>query len=242
MTLVRLADRADSAVPETVQPQHRERLAVVYMRRSTLQQAHDHQESTQLQYGLTHTARQLRWPAERVLVIDDDLGKSGSTNAGWLGFQRLVTEVTLNHVGLILGLEMSRLARSNTNWHHLLEVCALFRTLIADQDGLYDPGQYNDRLLLGLKGTMSEAELHILKQRLHAGKLNKANAPLKSLRLARGLRRFGGEVSRGVRCARCRSQPSGWRVRRWRSAGWPCRRTRAATRSTRTCSRSCSRC
>jgi DNA invertase Pin-like site-specific DNA recombinase len=90
------------------------------------------------------------WPAERTLVIDDDLGKSGSTTAGRLGFQRLVTEVTLNHVGLILGLEMSRLARSNTDWHHLLEVCALFRTLIADQDGLYDPAQYNDRLLLGL--------------------------------------------------------------------------------------------
>jgi DNA invertase Pin-like site-specific DNA recombinase len=196
MTLVRLADRADAAVPEKVQPQHRERLAVVYVRQSTLQQVHDHQESTQLQYGLAHTARQLGWPAERVLVIDDDLGKSGSTSAGRLGFQRLVTEVTLNHVGLILGLEMSRLARSNTDWHHLLEVCALFRTLIADQDGLYDPGQYNDRLLLGLKGTMSEAELHILKQRLHAGKLNKARrgdlasaVPIGYVRLA------GGEIA-----------------------------------------------
>ena len=169
-----LAHLADHTVPAKVQPQHLERLAVVYVRQSTLQQVHEHQESTALQYGLAHTARHLGWPAERVLVIDDDLGKSGSTSAGRLGFQRLVTEVTLNHVGLILGLEMSRLARSNTDWHHLLEVCALFRTLIADQDGLYDPGQYNDRLLLGLKGTMSEAELHILKQRLHAGKLNKA--------------------------------------------------------------------
>jgi DNA invertase Pin-like site-specific DNA recombinase len=190
MTLARLADRA---VPDKVHRQHLERLAVVYVRQSTLQQVHEHHESTRLQYGLAHAARQLGWPEERVLVIDDDLGKSGSTSAGRPGFQRLVTEVTLNHVGLILGLEMSRLARSNTDWHHLLEVCALFRTLIADQDGLYDPGQYNDRLLLGLKGTMSEAELHILKQRLHAGKLNKAKrgdlggaVPIGYVRLASG--------------------------------------------------------
>ncbi len=108
------------------------------------------------------------------MVIDDDLGKSGSSAAGRPGFQRLVTEVSLGHVGLILGIEMSRLARSNRDWHQLLEVCALFRTLIADIDGLYNPSDDNDRLLLGLKGTMSEAELHILNNRLHEGKLNKA--------------------------------------------------------------------
>src|SRR5919202_348649 len=165
---------ADLRWESKLQVHHRERLAVVYVRQSTLQQVQDHQESTRLQYGLTSFAQQLGWPAERTLVIDDDLGQSGSTAAGRRGFQRLVTEVTLNHVGLILGLEMSRLARSNTDWHHLLEVCALFRTLIADQDGLYDPAQYNDRLLLGLKGTMSEAELHVIKQRMHQGKLSKA--------------------------------------------------------------------
>nr|WP_242038709.1 recombinase family protein [Chroococcidiopsis sp. [FACHB-1243]] len=108
------------------------------------------------------------------MVIDDDLGKSGTTAEGREGFQRLVAEVSLNHVGLIVGIEMSRLARSSKDWHQLLEVCALFRTLIADLDGIYDPSQYNDRLLLGLKGTMSEAELHILKQRMQEGKLNKA--------------------------------------------------------------------
>jgi hypothetical protein len=145
-----LTGPADLHWQSKLQGHHRERLAVVYVRQSTLQQVQDHQESTRLQYGLTSFAQQLGWPADRTLVIDDDLGKSGSTTAGRLGFQRLVTEVTLNHVGLILGLEMSRLARSNTDWHHLLEVCALFRTLIADQDGLYDPAQYNDRLLLGL--------------------------------------------------------------------------------------------
>jgi DNA invertase Pin-like site-specific DNA recombinase len=134
----------------------------------------DHQESTRLQYGLAKRAEALGWPAERVLVIDDDLGKSGSSAVGRTGFQRLVSEVSLDHVGIILGVEMSRLARSNKDWHQLLELCALFRTLIADLDGIYDPVQYNDRLLLGLKGTMSEAELHILKQRMYQGTLSKA--------------------------------------------------------------------
>jgi DNA invertase Pin-like site-specific DNA recombinase len=109
-----------------------------------------------------------------VLVIDDDLGKSGASAEGRAGFQRLVSEVSLDHVGLILGVEMSRLARSNADWHRLLELCAIFGTLIADLDGVYDPSQYNDRLLLGLKGTMSEAELHVLKQRMYQGALSKA--------------------------------------------------------------------
>src|SRR5262249_37886078 len=106
--------------------------------------------------------------------IDEDQGKSGTTAVGRTGFERLVTEVSLGHVGLILGVEMSRLARSNVDWHRLLEVCALFGTLIADLDGLYDPAQYNDRLLLGLKGAMSEAEVHLLRQRLYEGCLSKA--------------------------------------------------------------------
>src|SRR5713226_3665173 len=157
-----------------VHPWHRERLAVVYVRQSTVQQVLNHQESTRLQYGLASRAQTLGWEASRVLVIDDDLGKSGAHAEGRAGFQRLVSEVSLDHVGIILGIEMSRLARSNKDWHQLLELCALFRTLIADLDGVYDPAQYNDRLLLGLKGTMSEAELHVMQQRLRQGLLAKA--------------------------------------------------------------------
>jgi DNA invertase Pin-like site-specific DNA recombinase len=155
-------------------PSHLQRLAVVYVRQSTAQQVLDHQESTRLQYGLLARARQMGWPEERVLIIDDDLGISGASSEGRAGFRRLVSEVSLNHVGLILGVEMSRLARSSKDWHQLLEICAIFGILISDLDGVYDPSHYNDRLLLGLKGTMSEAELHILKQRMHQGKLSKA--------------------------------------------------------------------
>ncbi len=180
---------------EKIQPHHLERLAVVYVRQSTLQQVLDHQESTRLQYGLVHRAEAFGWRQERVLTIDDDLGKSGSSVEGRIGFQRLVTEVGLNHVGLILGVEMSRLARSSKDWHQLLEICALFGTLIADLDGVYDPAQYNDRLLLGLKGTMSEAELHILKQRMVQGKRNKAQRGELGFHVPIGyLRRPSGEV------------------------------------------------
>jgi DNA invertase Pin-like site-specific DNA recombinase len=157
-----------------VGPQHWERLAVVYVRQSTVQQVADHTESTRLQYGLADRAVGLGWPAGRVLVIDDDLGRSGTSATGRPGFGRLVSEVSLDHVGIILGVEMSRLARSGADWHRLLELCALFGTLLADTDGVYDPADYNDRLLLGLKGTMSEAELHLLKQRMLAGKQAKA--------------------------------------------------------------------
>jgi DNA invertase Pin-like site-specific DNA recombinase len=161
-------------LPEKVQSWHQDRLAVVYVRQSTAQQVLEHQESTRLQYGLTTRAAELGWAEARVLVIDDDLGKSGATAEGRLGFQRLVSEVSLDHVGIIFGVEMSRLARSCKDWYQLLELCALFHTLIADLDGVYDPAQYNDRLLLGLKGTMSEAELHIMQQRLRQGLLAKA--------------------------------------------------------------------
>lgn len=177
-----------------VMPHHLERLAAVYVRQSSLQQVSDHQESTRLQYALADQAVALGWPRERVLIIDD-LGKSGAHAEGRPGFQQLVAEVGLNHVGLILGIEMSRLARSNKDWHQLLEVCALFNTLIADQDGMYDPADYNDRLLLGLKGTMSEAELHVLKQRLNQGKLNKAQRGELRLPTPIGyLRRRSGEI------------------------------------------------
>jgi len=120
------------------------------------------------------TARAFGWARPQGLVIDEDLGKSGTTAEGRPGFQRLVAEVSLAHVGIVFGLDISRLARSNRDWHHLLEVCALFGTLIGDLDGMYDPLDYNDRLLLGLKGTMSEAESHVLKQRMLAGKRAKA--------------------------------------------------------------------
>ncbi|WP_054692640.1 recombinase family protein [Desulfosarcina cetonica] len=153
---------------------HIDRLALIYVRQSTMQQVERHQESTRLQYGLVSRATQLGWPSQRVIVIDEDLGRSATTTVGRPGFQRLVAEVGLDHVGIVLGIEMSRLARSNRDWHQLLEICALFGTLIGDLDGIYDPSDYNDRLLLGLKGTMSEAELHILKRRMLEGKRAKA--------------------------------------------------------------------
>ena len=136
-----------------IQGRHLQRLAVVYVRQSTSHQVQHHQESTQLQYGLVALAGRLGWGQERTLVIDEDLGFSGASAEGRLGFQRLLSEVALDHVGIILGVEMSRLARSCKDWYQLLELCALFGTLIGDLDGLYDPTCYNDRLLLGLKGT-----------------------------------------------------------------------------------------
>ena len=159
---------------EKIQPWHWQRLAVVYVRQSTPQQVLDHQESTRLQYGLTERAVELGWADAQVVVIDDDLGKSGTSVAGRPGFQRLVADVSLDRVGLILGVQMSRLARSCADWYQLLEVCAVFGTLLADLDGVYDPTQFNDRLLLGLKGAMSEFELHLMQQRLRQGLLVKA--------------------------------------------------------------------
>lgn len=178
-----------------IQGYHRDRLAVVYVRQSTIQQVERHQESTRLQYGLVERARSLGWAPARVLVIDDDLGKSGRSAEGRPGFQRLVVEVSLNHVGLVLGVEMSRLARSCRDWYQLLEVCALFGTLLADLDGVYDPSAYHDRLLLGLQGMMSEAELHVLNQRLLAGKRAKAARGELGMAVPMGyLRRPSGEV------------------------------------------------
>ena len=157
-----------------IQPQHHERLALVYVRQSSPQQVLDHRESRELQYKLADRAVDFGWSRERVVVIDDDQAQTASTMEGRLGFQRLLAEVSLNHVGLVLGMEMNRLARCNKDWHQLLEVCALFDTLLYDNDGLYDASNYNDRLVLGLKGTMSEAELHILKTRMQQGRRNKA--------------------------------------------------------------------
>lgn len=154
--------------------QHLERLAIVYVRQSSTRQVEENIESTQLQYQLVDRAVALGWPRSRVEVIDDDLGMSARSVEGRMGFQRLLAEVSLEHVGIVLGIEMSRLARSCRDWHQLLELCALFGSLLGDADGVYDPCDHNDRLLLGLKGTMSEAELHVLQGRLRAGQLNKA--------------------------------------------------------------------
>jgi DNA invertase Pin-like site-specific DNA recombinase len=157
-----------------VQPKHLARLAIVYVRQSTPQQVFHNRESTDRQYALDRRAVQLGWPPDRVEVVDEDQGQSGSDARGRTGFQSILARIVQDQVGIVLGLEMSRLARSNKDWHQLLETCAIFQTLLADQDGVYDPTDYNDRLLLGLKGTISEAELHILRSRMYEGMLNKA--------------------------------------------------------------------
>src|SRR5450759_2439693 len=146
-----LTPHIGNLLPEKIHRRHRERSAIVYIRQSTVQQVERHQASTRLQYALVERAFQFGWARETIVVIDDDLGRSGATIEGRLGFQRLVAEVGLGNVGLVLGVEMSRLARSCRDWHQLLEICSLFDTLIADTDGVYDAANHNDRLLLGLK-------------------------------------------------------------------------------------------
>ena len=157
-----------------VTAEHLKRDAYLYVRQLTLRQVAENGESTQRQYALRHRAIAAGWPPERVRVIDCDLGKSGATASMRNGFQELVSEVVLGKAGIVMGLEVSRLARNSADWHRLIELCALTATLILDEDGIYDPAGFNDRLLLGLKGTMSEAELHILKARMRGGQLNKA--------------------------------------------------------------------
>jgi DNA invertase Pin-like site-specific DNA recombinase len=153
---------------------HLKRDAYLYVRQSTMRQVFENTESTERQYALRQRAIALGWPGDRVVVIDSDLGQSGASATDRAGFQRLVAEVGMGRAGIVLGLEVSRLARNSADWHRLLEICALTDTLILDEDGLYDPAHFNDRLLLGLKGTMSEAELHVLRARLRGGILNKA--------------------------------------------------------------------
>jgi len=154
--------------------EHVRRDAYLYVRQSSLRQVMENTESTQRQYALRERAVALGWPIERVHVIDDDLGRSGAQAVHRGGFQHLVSEVALGRAGIILGLEVSRLARNNADWHRLLELAALTHTLLLDEDGVYDPAHFNDRLVLGLKGTISEAELHVLKARLQGGIRNKA--------------------------------------------------------------------
>lgn len=162
------------SIHQKVTASHLRRDAYLYVRQSTLRQVFENTESTRRQYALRERAVALGWPIERVNVIDSDLGKSGASGTDREGFQKLVGDVGMGRAGIVLGLEVSRLARNSTDWHRLLEICALTDTLILDEDGIYSPGDFNDRLLLGLKGTMSEAELHVLRARLRGGILNKA--------------------------------------------------------------------
>jgi len=157
-----------------VTSKHLSRSAYLYIRQSSLKQVVGNQESTKRQYALRNRAVALGWCHDQIIVIDSDQGQSGAESIHREGFQKLVAEVGMGKAGIVMGLEVSRLARNSTDWHRLLEICALTDTLILDEDGIYDPGHFNDRLLLGLKGTMSEAELHVLKTRLRGGVLNKA--------------------------------------------------------------------
>ena len=189
-----------------VYPRHLDRVAVVYVRQSSARQVVENRESTQLQYRLRECAVDLGWSETRVLVIDDDLGQSGQSVSGRPGFQRLLAEIGLDHVGLVLGIEISRLARSCRDWHQLLESCAVFGTLLGDADGVYDPRDYNDRLLLGLKGTMSEAELHVLRG---------------ASKLGNGIRLDAGSCSPMRPSATCDLRTTAWRWSRTnRSARW----------------------
>lgn len=163
-----------SEAAQKVTPRHLARTAYLYIRQSTIRQVVENTESPQRQYALRERAVALGWPPEQIIVIDTDLGQSGASAVDRAGFQRLVADVGLGRAGIVLGLEVSRLARNSSDWHRLLELCALTETLILDEDGLYDPTHFNDRLLLGLKGAMSEAELHLLHARLRGGLLNKA--------------------------------------------------------------------
>ena len=164
----------DQRAAEKVTPGHLRRGAYLYVRQSTLRQVMENTTSTDRQYGLRQRAVALGWALDQIIVIDEDLGRSGASAVGRDGFQRLVADVGMGKAGTVIGLEVSRLARNNADWHRLLEICALTETLILDDDGLYDPCSFNDRLLLGLKGQMSEAELHLLKARLRGGQLTKA--------------------------------------------------------------------
>ncbi len=159
---------------QKVQPEHLKRDAFLYVRQSTLQQVFHNTESTRRQYDLRGRAVALGWPEDRIHVIDSDLGQSGASAVDRKGFQKLVGEVGSGNAGIVLGLEVSRLARNSSDWHRLLEICAMTDTLILDEDGLYDPSHFNDRLLLGMKGTMSEAELHVIRARMQGGIINKA--------------------------------------------------------------------
>ena len=174
-------------IHQKVQPEHLRRAALLYVRQSTMRQVQENQESAKRQYALRERALALGWAAEQIVVIDCDQGLSAGGAVEREGFQKLVTEVSMNRAGIVMGLEVSRLARNSSDWHRLLEICALTRTLLLDDDGLYDPAHFNDRLLLGLKGTMSEAELYVIRARLRGGLLQKARRGELGGRLPTGL-------------------------------------------------------
>ena len=178
---------------DKIKPSHLSRVALVYIRQSTAAQVEHNRESTLRQYALAQRAATLGWPQARITIIDDDLGLSGSSAHGRGGFARMAADVALGHVGLILGLEVSRLARNNADWYRLLDLCSMTDTLIGDADGLYHPTLFNDRLLLGLKGTMSEAELHVLRAAVGRGHSQQGRA-----------RRVAPWAARGLRLGRCR--------------------------------------
>ena len=185
-----------------IQTSHRERLAVVYVRQSDPKQVLKNRESGLNQRALRERLIELGWKPGQIQVVDDDQGHSGRSTAGRDGFQKLVADVGLRRVGIVMGYEVSRLSRNNADWYRLLELCALFDTLIADVDGIYHPRDFNDRLLLGLKGTLSEAELHSLRLRLDAGRLSKAkrgelvhHLPTGYVRDAFGQAQFDPDVS-----------------------------------------------
>jgi DNA invertase Pin-like site-specific DNA recombinase len=174
MSALEVASRTGVLRSPKILDLHLDRLAVVYVRQSDPKQVLNHRESRERQYALADHAAALGWPRDRVLVIDDDQGRSGRTADGRSGFQRLLAEVTMEHVGLVLGIEMSRVARNNRDWHNLLEMCAIFGAILADEDRVYDPNDPSDRLLLGLSGIMSEYELIVMRNRLERGRLHKA--------------------------------------------------------------------
>lgn len=174
-----------------LEPRHLRLQAMVYVRQSTQRQVLENQESTRRQYQLAERARHMGWASPQVQVVDDDLGMSGASSHQRTGFQRLVAAIGLGEVGIVLVTEVSRLSRRNSDWHRVIELCAVFRTLIADEDGVYDPQDPNDRLLLGVKGTLFAAELHILRARMRGNLLNKARRGELALRLPVGYRRLG---------------------------------------------------
>jgi DNA invertase Pin-like site-specific DNA recombinase len=159
---------------QKVTTSHLKRQAYCYVRQSTLKQVFENTESTKRQYALRERAMALGWPAVQIVTVDSDLGETAASVADRQGFQKLMTELSLGRVGLVMGLEVSRLARNNADWARLLEICGITDTLILDEEGIYDPTDFNDRLLLNMKGTFSEVELHVLRSRLRGGALNKA--------------------------------------------------------------------
>jgi DNA invertase Pin-like site-specific DNA recombinase len=162
-------------ITSKIADRHLSKQACIYIRQSTLAQVRYNQESTDRQYGLVNKALSLGWSQEQIRVLDRDLGQSGTATTTRMDFKTLVSDVAMGQVGAIFALEASRLARSNQDWHRLLELCAITDTLVIDADGVYNPGEFNDGLVLGMKGTFAQAELHIIRARLHGGKLNKAS-------------------------------------------------------------------